>query len=384
MRILFVQNRYRDGAPGGTEQMCRQLGEGLRVRGHEVAMLTSRQSAPSAVFNKLWPRLSMLMSDWLYRGGPAAGAVWLANHAWNWLATWTAINSFKPDVVYIHNSENILAGPLNAAVDCKTRVVVHVHNHLYDQWAGSAAKLSRLGRMIKPKLDGATFIAVSQHMASELAASGIPSDRINTIHNGLPDGIFEMPAEKRREGSLVFAGSRATQKGYHVLLEAVAMMKKHDPGITVDVYGAQIESPYAVQCEKYIRDNDLVGNIRIKGPVGRERLWEAFGESDVLLAPSIWSEPFGLVIAEAMCRGMIVVASNRGGLPEVVGGCGFVVEPTPQSVADACEKALRMPKPEKEAMRRAARRRVKKLFRFSDQLKAYEEVLGGAVDLKRA
>jgi glycosyltransferase involved in cell wall biosynthesis len=98
----------------------------------------------------------------------------------------------------------------------------------------------------------------------------------------------------------------------------------------------------------------------------------------VLLAPSIWSEPFGLVIAEAMCRGMIVVASNRGGLPEVVGDCGFIVEPTPQEVARACEKALRMPKPEKEAMRQAARRRVEKLFRFSDQLEAYEAELGGA------
>jgi hypothetical protein len=43
-----------------------------------------------------------------------------------------------------------------------------------------------------------------------------------------------------------------------------------------------------------------------------------------------------------------------------------------------------MPKPEKEAMRRAARRRVEKLFRFSDQLAAYEEALLGEVKLEQA
>jgi glycosyltransferase involved in cell wall biosynthesis len=41
-------------------------------------------------------------------------------------------------------------------------------------------------------------------------------------------------------------------------------------------------------------------------------------------APSVWSEPFRPVIAEAMCRGMIVVASNKGGLPELVGDAGFL------------------------------------------------------------
>lgn len=358
--------------------MCRQLGEGLRARGHQAAMLTSRQSAPSAVFPSLWPRLSMLNADWLYRGGAAAGVIWLANHLWNYRTTKAALRSFKPDVVFIHNSEKIQAGPLNAAVNNGIRVVVHVHNHLYDQWAGSEAKLSRLGRMLRPRLEGAAFIAVSRHMALELEAAGIPKDRIATIQNGLPDRIFELPPLERKKGSVVFAGSRATQKGYHVLLEAVVLMREKMPGIMVDVYGSQIKSRYADNCERYIRENGLERNVRVIGPIGCEELWKVFGESDVLLAPSIWSEPFGLVAAEAMCRGMMVVASNRGGLPEVVGDCGFIVEPTPREVSGACLRALGMPEDKKEAMRRAARERVEKLFRFTDQLPAYEAALGVA------
>jgi glycosyltransferase involved in cell wall biosynthesis len=322
----------------------------------------------------------MLNADWLYRGGPLAGAIWVANHAWNYLATKAVINAYRPDAVYIHNSENILAGPLNAAVGSGTRTVVHVHNHLYDQWAGSGAKLSLFGRLTRPRLEGATFIAVSRHMASELEKVGIPAARISTIHNGLPENAFKKEECPREEGTVVFAGHMAEHKGFHVFLQATAILLKERPGLRFEAWGHQPPGEYTERWKAYMRENLPGGAISINKPLHREELWRLFDRSDILLAPSLYPEAFGLVAAEAMCRGMIVVASNRGGLPEVVGDCGFIVEPTPEEVARACERALAMPAGKKEGMRRAARERAERHFRFEEQLPRYEAVLGASAD----
>lgn len=377
MKILFIQNRYWDDRPGGTEQMCQQLGEGLKARGHRIAMLTSRSPEGTTVFHKLWDRLSMLNANWLYRGSPAAGAAWLANHFWNYLVTRLVIKDYGPDVVYVHNSENIQAGPLNASVDSGKRVVIHAHNHLYAQWNRAKGTHSKLGRLIRPKMENAVFMAVSRHMAGALESSGIPSERIATIHNGLPDAIFNIAEGKRKDNSLVFAGHVTEQKGFRVLLEAADIMRKSRTGIQIDAYGMVPKDEFTDSCLRFIEEKKMLQNIRVHGPAPREALWGIFANSEVFAAPSLGEESFGLVAAEAMCCGTIVVASNRGGLPEVVGDAGFLVEPTADEVARACLEALGLSATEKDRLRKMARRRAEERFRFADRLPEYEAVLSG-------
>jgi glycosyltransferase involved in cell wall biosynthesis len=68
--------------------------------------------------------------------------------------------------------------------------------------------------------------------------------------------------------------------------------------------------------------------VRIAGRVPADQVHELYAETDVLLAPSIWPESFGLVTREALASGCWVVASDRGAMGEDVqpGVNGFVVD----------------------------------------------------------
>jgi glycosyltransferase involved in cell wall biosynthesis len=85
--------------------------------------------------------------------------------------------------------------------------------------------------------------------------------------------------------------------------------------------------------------------------------------SDVFVLASAW-EGFGLVVAEAMACGRVVVATDCGGVREVVGDAGFLVPPrNAEALAKAMGRALRLSDDEHERLGVAARERV--LARFS-------------------
>ena len=65
-------------------------------------------------------------------------------------------------------------------------------------------------------------------------------------------------------------------------------------------------------------------NVEFIGWVHDSR--EIYSRTKVLLAPSIWPEPFGRVVAEAMANGIPCIVSNRGALPEVVGDAGIIID----------------------------------------------------------
>ena len=100
---------------------------------------------------------------------------------------------------------------------------------------------------------------------------------------------------------------------------------------------------------------------------------EAYAESKLVVVPSRWEEPFGRVPAEAMVSGIPCVVSDRGGLPEVVGKTGEVVEQidSVDKWVDAIDRALTSHDPEaqkRRVKRFSAERQVKKLRRIVDDV----------------
>ena len=104
---------------------------------------------------------------------------------------------------------------------------------------------------------------------------------------------------------------------------------------------------------------------------------------DICAVPSRFSEPFGLVAAEAGARGIPVVATRRGGLPEIVehGETGYLVEAeAPPELAERLRELVGHPK-QRRKMGRAARNRIGQVFSKEQMVNRLESHLLDCVDV---
>jgi glycosyltransferase involved in cell wall biosynthesis len=176
------------------------------------------------------------------------------------------------------------------------------------------------------------LIAVSDFVARRLEGLGIEPSRIRTIHNGIEPEDWPARAEPRRPGPprLCYAGRLEEEKGIPVLQAAFEQLERTVDGIELFVAGG---GPERTQLESWAagRRVHLLGTVQGLGSL--------FRDIDVLMVPTLSDEAFGLVAAEAMASQAAVIASNVGGLPEVVGPCGRLCPPgDARAFAEAAEE----------------------------------------------
>ena len=161
------------------------------------------------------------------------------------------------------------------------------------------------------------FLAPSATMEAWALKFGIPRDRLFRCNQGIDLTAFvrrPRPIEGRLR--LVFAGSLIPSKAPDVLLEAAAKLP-HDC-VSVDLLGRV--SPYHGDTAYAERLSAMLGApfIRKLGPVPHERMAGALADADVLVVPSVWIENAPFIIREAFAAGLPVLASDLGGMAEMV------------------------------------------------------------------
>jgi glycosyltransferase involved in cell wall biosynthesis len=172
----------------------------------------------------------------------------------------------------------------------------------------------------------ATFVAPSTYIASSLVAAGVPAARIRRIAPSPP--VANLPLVSPPEAPhLAFLGQIITGKGLDLLLEALARL----PAATLEVAG---DGSGRVEAETLARRLGLAARVRFLGAIAPERTTAVLDAARIVVVPSRWPEPFGMVGVEAMRRGRLVVAARHGGIPEWLhegaAGYGFL----PGDVAD--------------------------------------------------
>ena len=180
--------------------------------------------------------------------------------------------------------------------------------------AASEARLEHM-RDISSGID--LFLAPSATMEAWAARLPIECWRLFRCDQGIDLAPFAQAIRRPSDTlRLAFAGSLIPSKAPHVLLEAVATLP---PGrVTVDLLGALA----AYHGDRRYSDHlaPLLGQpfIRKLGPIPHERMAEALNDVDALVVPSVWIENAPFVIREAFAAGLPVVASNLGGMAEMV------------------------------------------------------------------
>jgi phosphatidylinositol alpha-mannosyltransferase len=234
--------------------------------------------------------------------------------------------AFAPDVVHVHEPP---AGLLSWDA-CSYRhapVVATFHaystkpllNHVATL-AGARRKFNQLARRI----------AVSE--AAAWTGRRWFGGRYTVIPNGVhTDAAPTYEVEPSDELRLVFVGRPEERKGLPVLLSAFTALVEHVPARLV-VIGAERSDVL-----RYLSDPEAAERIEALGRVSGERLWQHLHEADLLCAPSLAGESFGMVLTEAFAAATPVVASNIAGYSDVVteGVDGVLVPPAdPQRLAE--------------------------------------------------
>jgi glycogen synthase len=136
---------------------------------------------------------------------------------------------------------------------------------------------------------------------------------------------FRPLSDVERNARFGFAGRLVVHKGCHVLLAALAECHRRGHAFGLDVYGDGPERRRLVKrAGRLGLDADTV---TFHGFVVGEALARAFNRALAVVAPSVWHEPLGIVALEAMACGRAVVASDSGGLGEIVDGAGALFPP---------------------------------------------------------
>jgi glycosyltransferase involved in cell wall biosynthesis len=295
------------------------------------------------------------------------------------------------DIVHVHSLETFI--PIIRRHAPGSSIVLHCHDHALVDYFSEKTR----GRIAQADLIlGCSDYLIKniKRLYPEVAA------RCHTLHNGIDDKTF-VPAESHPERQVVmFAGRISPEKGVHVLLEAFARLASSDPDVHLELVGPLHVAPklfvdpfgvdpvfaglegYFKHPQGYLKSLEErareVGRVDFAGAVANDALPQRYAAASVFAFPSLWHEPFGIPVIEAMAAGLPVVASRGGAFPEIVedGVTGFLVDRGDvDGLAAALGRLLADPAL-RARMGAAGRSRVEKHFTWDRQAERLLDLYG--------
>ncbi len=148
------------------------------------------------------------------------------------------------------------------------------------------------------------------------------------ISNPYRENVFKIIPEIAKTNKFLFVGRLVSDKGANLAVKAFnqIILKNQLNGnfnLSLTIVG---DGPERKSIENLIVDLGLTENVILKGSLSGRELVECINQHEIILVPSMWEEPFGIVALEGMACGCLPIVSNGGGLPDAVGNAGLLFE----------------------------------------------------------
>jgi len=259
----------------------------------------------------------------------------------------------------------------------RLRLVVLVHMPLGQGTTDDGVR-QREGAVLSAATSVITTSAWARRVLLELYP--LSDDRVHVAEPGAD--AADLAPGTATAGALLSVAAVIPGKGHDVLLDALAMLARlrwH----CLCVGSLERDPAFAERLRRRVLDGGMEGRVRFSGPQTGADLARSYGVADVLVLPSR-SETYGMVVTEALARGLPVVAAEVGGVPEALGHGvdgtrpGLLVPPDdPAALRDALRAWLE-DSDLRRRLRRAARERRASLSRWSTTTSVVAGVLVGA------
>ncbi len=165
-----------------------------------------------------------------------------------------------------------------------------------------------------------SIIPICQNISiSEAVAATLPV-KSQVIGNPFEALEFAGLSETPRTKDIVFLGRLVSDKGCDLVLSSLSLLKEEGIYPSLSIIG---DGPELLPLKRQAADLGLSDQVSFLGSIGEGRGREV-AQHRIMVIPSRWAEPFGVVALEGLAAGCALVASSQGGLPEAVGPCGIL------------------------------------------------------------
>ena len=287
LKVLFLHSAY--STLGGEDVSLEVDAQLLCDHGHEVVI-------------SMWPNSN------LGRFKAGGRQIW-SNKTWREVAT--TVENTQPDVVDVANTSWALGPSAIASLHAMdVPIVARLNNErlrfgmrelIREPYNGSRMQSAALvlGNALHRRRTWARkvdrFVAVSQYIRDRMADAGLTRISVRG------DTVYPAPKFQPEPGDrFLFVGRICPEKGVPVLLEAWKQL----PGLQLDIVGKLSAQP-----------REQVG-VKWHGALPHEQVLDMMAKARAVIVPSVWPEPSGRVVYEAMACGTPVITSDAGGLPE--------------------------------------------------------------------
>lgn len=250
------------------------------------------------------------------------------------------------DVILVEN-DMLICERIIRKIKKSSKIIYHMHND-YD----GTSKTPELVEKIVQGVD--SFLVISEYLKQQVLKVE-DSQKVKVLYNAIDIGKFSNKnvnknlirsrfGISKEDIVFIYSGRVTKEKGVKELLQAYIEMKKVMPNLKSKLmivgeswFSLNQESKYTNKLKELSSGQD---DIVFTGFINPENMPEILAAADVALIPSLWEEPFGLVVLEAMAAGLFIIATKSGAIPEIINNEMGILLENDEHIIDSLRKAM--------------------------------------------